>query len=324
MTCGLSLVVLLSLMSTQAVAQGVVPGTGTKIKGTDDFEDENWTYISNWPKSSFNIDKQVRGPSGYSKNGKWTESTKRGAPDVVKRVATPPGGLPGSNGALKLRSLHTGVPGVTTTEQQQDDFLMNARNNIRGSISVSRSPSTVVRVYVPPFQEWEQASGASFGWRASVYGEGPLMKEDLEEEIAKRRGLLRLIRRRPIPKRKYRNYYPGFFIVFNSKTDPRNDRDSATLLIRGDNNMQDVKGPTITEPGWWTLGMSFTPDGRAHFYASPGVDNLTRDDYLYSAFPQSVHCQSLNTMFFNVVNRNDGTNWSTEWIVDDPEFYVTR
>ena len=31
---------------------------------------------------------------------------------------------------------------------------------------------------------------------------------------------------------------------------------------------QDFAGPHITTPGWWTLGMSFSPDGQVHYYAA--------------------------------------------------------
>ena len=31
--------------------------------------------------------------------------------------------------------------------------------------------------------------------------------------------------------------------------------------------------------------------------------------------------EKLNTFFFNVVTRDDGRTWSTEWIVDDPALY---
>ncbi len=41
------------------------------------------------------------------------EGMKRGQPDLIKRVPTPPGGLPGSQGSLLLRSLSTGIPGHT-------------------------------------------------------------------------------------------------------------------------------------------------------------------------------------------------------------------
>ena len=56
-------------------------------------------------KSSQDIDKQQRVPGGESKNGRWYEGIKRGDPDVVRRVATPPDGLSGSTASLCLARL---------------------------------------------------------------------------------------------------------------------------------------------------------------------------------------------------------------------------
>jgi hypothetical protein len=105
-------------------AQELVPGTGQRITQVgDDFEDPKWDYIANEPKSSEEQDHQERLPSGHSANGRWAEGLKRGQPDVVKRVPTPPGGIPGSEGSMLLMSLYTGVPGVFSGQTHQDDFI---------------------------------------------------------------------------------------------------------------------------------------------------------------------------------------------------------
>ena len=75
-------------------------------------------------------------------------------------------------------------------------------------------------------------------------------------------------------------------------------------------------------PGWWTLGMSVTPDGQVHYYAKKGVENLTRKDYLYSSLPYGYRAEKFATLFYNVVNNDDGRTWTTKWIVDDPAVYV--
>ena len=75
------------------------------------------------------------------------------------------------------------------------------------------------------------------------------------------------------------------FILFRSETSEKYDHDFAQLSVRARNNGQDVPGPIIEEPGWWTFGMSFTPDGQVHQYASPGIDDLTEEDRLYSSMP---------------------------------------
>ncbi|MDE0736684.1 MAG: hypothetical protein OSB47_12730, partial [Pirellulaceae bacterium] len=135
----------------------VVPGTGVAVKKVgDDFEDANWKFNHRFPKSSKNIDKRERGPGGESENDRWYEGIKRGQPDVIRRVATPAGGLAGSQGALLLQSLQTGIPGKTTYQSQQDDFIANVHYLLGGAIPVSQTPSVVVRVYLPPMNQWEK------------------------------------------------------------------------------------------------------------------------------------------------------------------------
>src|SRR5689334_12018982 len=95
----------LAFLPGVAQAQVIVPGTGQKIeKVGDDFEDANWSYIYNLPKGSEENDKQQRLPAGHSKNGRWFEGPMRGQPDIIQRVPTPEGGIPGSQGSLLMRS----------------------------------------------------------------------------------------------------------------------------------------------------------------------------------------------------------------------------
>src|SRR6516225_4079287 len=103
LSCSLGLVQVAS--RDNRVSAQVVPGTGTRI-AYDDFEDASWSYEPNLPKSSSNLDNQERQPGGTSSNSRWYESALRGQPDVVKRVPTPAGGLPGSKGSLSMRTLN--------------------------------------------------------------------------------------------------------------------------------------------------------------------------------------------------------------------------
>lgn len=289
----------------------LVPGTGIKLDTSgDDFEDEKWEFVHNFPKSSKEQDETLRYPRGYSKNQRWFESPKRGQPDEILRVPTPPGGLPGSEWALSLRTKNSGVPGRISNEMMQDDLIMNGR-----TMPVSYQPSCVVRVYVPPFEEWEQRNGSSFGIRADVH-------TTITEAggSSKGKGLFGRIRSFG-PTRKSEAYWPGFFIALASKNDPKYKTDRAYIMIRGNSLGHEIAGPVIEEPGWWTLGMSFTPDGRIHFYASEGVDDLTPADLITSQNPYGYRCESFTTMFFNVCNQDNGRNWSTKWIIDDPAIY---
>lgn len=285
-------------VSASAYGQGVVPGTGQRLENVgDDFERLDWTYNANLPKSSADLDKRSRQPLGKAANGRWHEG-ERGQPDVVRRVTTPDGGLPGSEGSLLIASRNTGVPGSRTSESQQDDLFMSVYTRVGGYIPVSRSPSVVVRVFLPPFEEWENRTGASFALRATVRGSKGNKWGESEA------------------------YWPGIFIHFNSARGRSNQSDSARFIIRAAERGNDYHGPEITETGWWTLGMSFTPDGRVHYYASPGVDDLTRDDYIASHYCYGFRCQKFRDAFFDVFNSNNGRTWSTAWIIDDPMVYV--
>ncbi len=276
----------------------VIPGTGTQLKSVgDDFEDEpDWRFDANSPKSSRNIDKRERGPLAESSNGRWLEGPHRGAPDLMRIVATPADGLLGSERSLLIRTLHPGVPGKLSYEPQQDDIMVKVKRRLGQPVPVDWSPNCVVRVYVPPFKDWENRTGSSFGFRTDVWGS--------------KRG-----------KRQVEQYWPGMFFNLRSETDPRFDRDSAYLMIRGDERGRDLRGPEVT-PGWWTLGLSVSPDGMCHFYGKKGVEELTASDRLASHFCYGYTAQRMDLFFFNIVTMDNNT-WSTPWIIDDPTFYYS-
>jgi hypothetical protein len=156
----------------------------------------------------------------------------------------------------------------------------------------------VVRVYLPPLDEWENRSGSSFGFRLALLGD---------------RGRGRL-----------EEYWPGMFLQLRSKTDWKTENDVVLMTVRAETNGRDFRGPEITTTGWWTLGMSVSPDGQIHYYARPGVDDLTPADHFASRYCYGFRCRRFKTFFFNVVNRDDGRTWSTRWIIDDPELYFIR
>lgn len=300
------------VLSAAVPAAGqVVPGSGRQLTQVgDDFEDANWQWVPSGEKASKEQDEQIRSPLGYSTNRRWFESPKRGMPDTIQRVATPAGGIPGSQGALLLRTVYSGVPGRISYQMMQDDLVVASASRI-GMLPVSRTPQTVVRVYLPPFEQWENRTGTHFGYRIDL-------KTTKVEEKKKRRFFLTRKKKETIEP-----YWPGFFFEFHSETDPKYQQDDARLLIRGNHLGREVASRRLT-PGWWTLGMSVTPDGRVHFYASPGVDNLTAADYLYSSFPYGYKAEQFATQFFNVVNMDNGRTPSTTFIIDDPTTYVGR
>lgn len=284
----------------------VVPGTGTLLN-SDDFEDESWSFIFNLPKSSKEEDEQIRYPLGGSTNGMWMESPKRGVPDQCERVPTPPGGLEGSSGALLIRSRDTGMPGRPLGKQCQDDLILKAR-----PVSIGYSPNFVVRVYLPEWNQWEQRHGVSFGIRAGM--QGP------QEKVESVRGVKKLFGRRTEVVTTTEPFYPGFFIQFNPQS-AQNPEPHAILIVRANEMGQDIPAMKITTTGWWTFGMSVTPDGRCHFYAKPGVSDLTQADFITSTLPYGIRATFFNTVFFNVCSADDGRTWSTPWIIDDPKVF---
>lgn len=289
-----------------SVAQ-VVPGTGVKIEQVgDDFEDEDWEFIYNLPKSTKNINEFDGGAGGVSKNERWYEGLKRGQPDHIKRVPTPPGGLPGSKGSLLLMSLNTGIPGRPSYRLQQDDFICDVNYRLGGSIPVWQNPSFIVRVYMPPVAKWERRSGPTFAIRAAV-----------DTTVQKSSGVGFFARNTT----ETETYWPGLFIEFEPKQAGVRDADYAYFRIRANEYGGDYKGPQITQTGWWTIGMSFTSDGRVHYYLHQGLEKLTAKDHIASHYPYGYRAQRFNTFFFNVCNGDDGRTWSTPWIVDDCEVY---
>lgn len=309
----ITLAPLVALVASPLAAQRpVVPGTGSEIRGvSDDFEDPDWNYIPNDPKSTEDIDDNQRPPMGRSANGRWYEGVKRGHPDVVKRVPTPPGGLPGSTGSLLMRSLYTGIPGRPSGKMHQDDFVCNVQYRLRRKIDVAEVPSVTTRVFLPPVAEWEHRTGPHFGFRLALettamvekeVGPFGMKRKQMDNEV----------------------YWPGLFVEFESKHDSKKADNYAYLRVRSNQRGGDFRGPQITTTGWWTLGMSVTPDGMVHYYASPGVDELTEDDYITSQLPYGYRAERFRTFFYNICSADDGRRWSTAFIVDDPKVYVLR
>lgn len=294
----------------QYASEIVVPGTGVQLTQVgDDFEDEAWEFIPNNPKSSEDIDKNQRLPLGKSNNGRWYEGAKRGHPDIVKRVPTPPGGLEGSEGSLLLKSLQTGIPKSPSFKMHQDDFICNVQYRVGGTIRVDQSPSMTTRVYLPPMEKWENRNGPHFAFRAAV--ETTIQETKTKFLFSSK-------------EEKDEIYWPGLFILRATRKENGKVVPYAHFRVRSDRNGGDFMGPEITQTGWWTLGLSFTPDGLTHYFAKPGVEDLTRADYIATAMPYGYRCEEVRSFFYNVVNGDNGRDWSTDWIIDDPKFYVVK
>ncbi len=301
-------------MTATSVSAQVVPGTGTLIEYVGDtMEEADWAFNFNGPKSSREQDEQARFPSGRSTNERWFEGPERGYPDKIQVVPAPAGGLPGSQKALLVQTLDSGIPGFRNMKVEQDDLVVNGVGRI-GQIPVAEVPSIVTRVYLPPAEKWEDRSGPHFGFR------GTTTTTLIATEMRK------VNRFRSVPEtiRKNEQYWPGIWIHFRSATDRHHDQDSAFLTVRGNRMGHDfqVREIPLEQFGWWTMGMSFTSDGMVHYYAKPGVEDLTEADHLTSQFPYSYRAEKMQNMFYNICNRNDGKSWSTPFVIDDPQLFV--
>ncbi len=312
--------VILSLTLTLLVgttsAQMFVPGTGTLIDFVGDtFEEGDWKFVFNQPKSSREQDERNRYPSGYSTNQRWFEGPERGYPDSMKLVETPEGGLEGSNYSLLVRTRNSGIPGRLTFKVQQDDLIVDSVSRI-GKIPVYEMPSIVTRVWLPPSNEWEDRTGPHFGFRGTTTA--TIMKT---EDVKVGR-----FRTRSQTNRVKEPYWPGIWIHFRSETDPRFETDSAFLTVRGNRLGHDIRIRDIPleEFGWWTLGMSFSPDGRVHYFAKSGVENLTKEDHLTSQMPYSYRAETMENMFYNYCNLDNGRNWSTPFVIDDAQLFIVK
>ena len=153
-----------------------------------------------------------------------------------------------------MRSQQTGVPGHYSGRVQQDDLIIDTVSRLGGGISVARSPSCVVRVYLPPWTQWERRFGPSFGIRAGC--------QSYETKQKGRRFGGTTTRIEP--------YWPGYFIHF-VPGDGKDKKDYAFVTLRADAPVRTLNGPKITEPGWWTFGMSFTPSGEVQYFCHAGV-----------------------------------------------------
>jgi hypothetical protein len=114
------------------------------------------------------------------------------------------------------------------------------------------------------------------------------------------------------------------WIHYRRPADRKEGLSPAFIKVRGDRLGRDFHVRDIQEFGWWTLGMTLTGDGMVHYFARPGVEKLTAEDYLTSQYPYSFRAERFRTFFFNICNRNDGRTWSTPFLIDDPQLFLVN
>lgn len=290
-----SVAISLWLLCVSAPGQ-IAPGTGLVIvQAGDDFEDSAWSFTHNFPKSSSNLDSNARTPQGVSANGRWEEGLTRGQPDILERVPTPTGGLAGSTHCLRVRSLNSGVPGSPSGNPQQDDLIGRiSQISGVGIIPVIRQPTLIARIRIPPPEQWESVTLSAFSFRVGVEGTNGLKN------------------------------WPGMFFQLN--------RTARTVTLIGRANEQNQDFPLSlainydtslsSRNGWMTVGLSFTNDGRMHYYAGIGAGNLAEANLLNSRFPGNQPVKQLEYFFSSTVNTDNGSTWSPEFHLDDVRLTV--
>ena len=300
----------LVLIASASFSQ-VIPGTGTRIDYVgDDFEDPGWEFVHNMPKGSYENDELRRGPMGYSRNGRFMEGPERGQPDHMQIIPTPEGGPEGSEYALWVSTLHSGIPRQNTRSVEQDDLIVNCTSRLKTSFRPSESPNCLVRIYFPEADRWERRSGPHFGFRLGCQTTAPQEAEGFLGLFGGGMG--------PEP------YWPGIWVHYRNRPDKNGPAGSAFLAVRSDSRGRDFRVAEMEQFGWWTFGISVTPDGMVHYYASPGVDPLTASDRLTSQAPYGFDAEMVTSFFFNFCNTNDGRTWSTPIVIDNPEMYLVN
>ncbi len=300
-----SLMASLCICSSQLFAQMVIPGSGTKIDQVgDDFEDPRWSYQFNLPKCFNNKDTTTAAnyPGGASANGRWFEGMKRGQPDVIRRVTPPAGGIPGSSGALLLTSLKTGGQYPTYT-LQQEDLIANVFKRV-GKIPVTRRPNVVTRVWFPPFEEWENRPGnCHFAFRLALE-QRPYVSQGGDDHI----------------------FWPGIFVnmIRNPKAAEDGSPYAMYMWMKASGRGTQIRGPQSTQTGWWTMGMSVSPDGKVNYFAKPGIEDLTANDMIGSDYPFGNRAVLFRNFFFNVCNGDNGRSWSGQFVIDDPTMFIAK
>ena len=117
-------------------------------------------------------------------------------------------------------------------------------------------------------------------------------------------------------------YWPGIFVNYKRPADRRKNEAPAFWVIRASNPGGDYQQTPIKESGWYTLGMSFTGDGMIHYYIHKGGEDLTAADRVASQFPVQLSMLVLHRRLLRLFGSNDGQNWTTGWVIDDPAVFL--
>lgn len=200
------------------------------------------------------------------------------------------------NGALSMRSIDNGDDPYPSAE----DMTSTYTDQIGRSLDASERPSAVTWVWLPPFQEWPTGVNASgfrewLGFRVTAH----------DANLQFTGGL----------------YFPGIYV----STD-----DAGPCLIArvGDGYAEDVTIGRISVSGWWTLGLSWSDQGRTEFYAAPGRVALTNENLLHTTptFSDPEANRSIDQLVGNFwalrMTYPPTGQLSPNWLIDFDRVYV--
>ena len=263
-----------------------MPGTGTKIDYVGDkFEEADWGFVHNMPKSSKELNERTYGPMAYSMNRRWAEGPERGQPDSLKVD---------SHAARRSAGQHAGVadhdvavrhPGRQFQRRPARRFDHERCLANRFDDSRRASCRTVSCESICPTRSCGKIDpGPHFGIRLGVRTTAEKPRE----------GLFAIG-----TEMKNEPYWPGIWIHFKSETSRGVEKDSAYLTIRSNSRGGDFRSKEIPveQFGWWTFGMSISGDGQIHYFAKPGIEDLTMDDHITSQFPVRLPRRTTQRVF---------------------------
>ena len=152
---------------------------------------------------------------------------------------------------------------------QQEDFILNVQYRTGGPIPISQNPSVTTRVYLPPTDQWERRSGPQFAFRVAL--ETTKNTQNKYFPLAS--------------KKENEVYWPGLFICMDTKEQTKKTGRSDLLpySLNG-NRRHDGTGVRSTDCG---SGVSVSANGAIHYYARPGVEDLTSELH-HNSIPMAI------------------------------------
>lgn len=279
----LFIVVISPVMASEQLGEGTIVsdvlGRTVRLNALcDDFEDKDWHY-------------DYQKHSCY--RGFW-RTDDRGDPKLLARIATPDGGKSGSTGALEIRTNNSD----SNHDPNQEDLLTVEFNQKLGSeLTRADQPVFIVRVWLPPFDQWSKGQSLNFGFRQTA---------------------------RPS---NGSEYYASIWLYHN--TPPVGQIEPGPRFVfRIGTDAPDVFDGPIKQPGWWTLAIAFDEKGVGHYYARPGVDVPTEKDEMFSTVQfrpingtDNPLMDHMGYSFFSL-SRSKGDKVSPRFVIDDYEVWI--